>query len=483
MKKLLSLIVFSAMGASLLFSVGVNKDELQKGQSEAIRFENYGGPHAVIESASSIVNIGVRLGRQVAESSEEVVFAGEDEKYSVRHLVDSSDSTGLDADVFYINSRAGVDHIDNLRRILKGYLMTAYDYSEEDADTLSVFVTIYNAVYRSQIENFSSKYKKLVLDWLDSESVGLSTNWEDWAGKTQIVIPLGILTGGEAVVETSEISDDKVVEALRKEEDKAVQLRENLAQIKEREASTAGEKAKVAQKGAAQEKKEGNKAGAEKRSKVSSEQQLIADKKGDEARNEREVISKDKIEAKKSESEKAQAEKIKCLTSLFVVNEKERLYSLMSVNPKTGEIVKKSALKQIREKNIYPVNNVTIASEEGNVLSYAELFLVLCGVNDNHSAVKLCLVDPDSLEIKKQSSETLSDYSSLVQYGDSFYAIIEEKDGCYLASFDKNLSLKKKSSVLVSPSSPINIFEQGVVVTGGKGRPILLSHSDFSSAW
>ena len=40
------------------FAVDVNKDELQSAQSDAVQFENYGGPHAVIETADAITGIG-----------------------------------------------------------------------------------------------------------------------------------------------------------------------------------------------------------------------------------------------------------------------------------------------------------------------------------------------------------------------------------------------------------------------------------------
>ena len=32
-------------------------------------------------------------------------------------------------------------------------------YSEKDADTLAVFITVYNAVYRSKLDTLKSKYK------------------------------------------------------------------------------------------------------------------------------------------------------------------------------------------------------------------------------------------------------------------------------------------------------------------------------------
>ena len=140
----------------------------------------------------------------------------------------------------------------------------------------------------------------------------------------------------------------------------------------------------------------------------------------------------------------------------------------MTVNPENGEVVKKSPLKQIREKAIYPVS---------------EGFIALCGVKDKKSAIKLCIVDSESLEIIRQSEENLSENSSLVEHGDLFYVIIEEGGKNYLAAFDKNLTLKNKSDVAINGASPLNIFSEGILVTDVKGNPVLLKLPALSTAW
>lgn len=482
MKKLFAMAGFLLI-SSLGFSIDVNKDELQSAGQDAVQFENYGGPHAVIESADAITGIGISLGSEVARDLENPLSVQPQAKYSLYHVVGSPEEQGLDADILFLNANAMVDHINNLRRIITGYLMSAYAYPEEDARTLSVFVTVYNAVYRGQLSNFSSKYKNAVLTYLTEDSVGLSTNWEEWAGKTQIVIPLGALAQGEASIDTSVISDDKVIEALRADEDKNVEVREKLTDIKEKEAGEASEKAKTAQKEAAQGKKEGKTEQAAESAKKAAEQQKIADRKTDEVKTERQTIAKDKEEIKKTETAQSVEVVEKYLTSLFVVDEKNKLYSLMTVNPKNGQVVRKSELKQIREKSIYPVTDVTVQRESGESVSFAELFLAVCGVKDKRSAIKLCLVDAGDLQIQKQSEETLSENSPLIKQGDEFYVIIAEGKNYYLAAYDKNLTLKKKSTLAINGSSPLNIYDDGVLVTDSKGNPLLLQHSNFDSVW
>jgi hypothetical protein len=140
----------------------------------------------------------------------------------------------------------------------------------------------------------------------------------------------------------------------------------------------------------------------------------------------------------------------------------------MTVNPLNGAVVKKSDIKQIREKTIYPLGTG---------------FVAVCGVNDKHSAVKLCLIDEATLEIKKESSETLSENTSLILQGDSFYAIVSDEKKNYLASFDKDLNLKKKSDVAINGSSPLNFYSEGIIVTDEKGKPVLLSVPALTPVW
>lgn len=470
---------------SLHAAAQVNRGELEAGQGGAVQFENYGGTHAVIDSAAAIVGIGTALGNEVAAGLENPLSVQPYAKYSVYHVVGSEGEGGLDADILFINASAGVDHINNLRRIITGYLMAAYGYGREDAETLSVFITVYNAVYRGNLANFSSKYKGAVLTYLTEEAVGLSTNWEDWAGGTQIVIPLGELSAEGGAVETSVISDDKVIEALRAEDDKNVEVRESLASIKENEAASASEKAKAAQKEAAQAKKDGDKAAADENAKTAEEQQKLADKKGDEAHSEREQIAKDKASVERTGREKAAvaAENQKYLTSLFVADEKSRLYSLMTVNPESGEVVRRSNLRQIREKTLCPVSNAVVQNEDGTDTALKEAFIAVCGVTDGKAAVRLCIIDAESLEIRKQSEETLAENSPLLQSDGSFYVIVADGGKNYLASYDKNLSLKKRSDVAISGASPLNLFSEGILVTDEGGNPVLLSVPALASVW
>ena len=177
-------------------ALSVNIDEIRSTSAEVITFDNYAGPHALIETADAITDIGRNLGRQVARKVNDAATYGRGAKYTVIHAVDPSTEQKLDADILLLNSTASVDHITNLRRIITGYLTSAYGYETSDASTLATFITVYNAVYRQNLDVFKAKYKDAVTRNLTEDQCGLSTKWSEWPGNTQIVIPLRDLQGG-----------------------------------------------------------------------------------------------------------------------------------------------------------------------------------------------------------------------------------------------------------------------------------------------
>ena len=176
MKKSLLLMALSLLLSVSVFALEVNKNELDSTGDTTIEFINYTGPHKVIDSVAAIRSIGSGLGKQIATDPAKSASTSKNAKYWVIHAVDEKESGKLDADILFVGSEATVDHINNLRRIISAYLVSAYGYSEKDADTLSVFITVYNAVYRGKLDTFKSKYKNVVIENLSSVNCGLSVN-------------------------------------------------------------------------------------------------------------------------------------------------------------------------------------------------------------------------------------------------------------------------------------------------------------------
>ncbi len=527
MKKLILTCVFSLLALSGLFALEVNKSELQTTDNQIIEFINYSGPHKVIDSASAIRGIGSDLGKTVSASPEKSAQTGNSSRYYVIHAVDPNESGKLDADILFVGKDATVDHIDNLRRIISGYLSSAYGYSEADANTLSVFITVYNAVYRGQIDTYKNKYKNEVVKNLSSDNCGLSVNYKDWPGKSEIVIPLfDVANGGLSTVDTSVISDTKVIESMKKDDDRNVESRKEMVDIKERESDQATEKAQEAQKKAVQEQKEATEAKkeateakkdaeeakkeAEKKQQIADEnpedekaqeeakeaqkeaeekeeiaeekenkaqeqqkeadeakeeakeQQAVADKKQTEAQQERKEIAQDQKEIKQEEAEK---EKMPLEYGIILTDEAELLSRLVKFNKDNGDIIQNSPVSVIRNRTIF---------------KGAEAYFAIAGENSGNGAVKLVSIDPDSLEITGETALPVAQNSLLVQDGSDYYCVVEENNQNYLAKFGEDLSLKSKSQVQVKSATPITVTPSGIVVTDSNGKLKVLDKNDLS---
>ncbi len=530
MKKITCLLLISLLSISSIFSLEVDKNELNTTGNEIIEFINYTGPHKVIDSAQAIKEIGSDLGKDISLSVSST--NGSNEKYYVVHSVTSESKDQLDADIIYIGSTATVDHVDNLRRIISGYLQSAYDYSEKDANTLAVFITVYNAVYRGKLDTFKSKYTEDVVKNLSSENCGLSTNYKDWPGKSEIVIPLfDVKNGGLSTVDTSVIADSKVVDSMQEDEDRNIDSRKDMVDLKEREADESSEKAQEAQKEAVQEQKvlnetkkeaeeakkeaEEAKKEAEEAKKVAEENpndkkaqetakeaekkaeeatakaeekqqqveeqqkktddakeaakeaQEIADKKQNEAQTERKEIAQDQQEI---QQEKIAEAKANTEYGIIIVDEENLLSRLVKFNSDNGEIIRKSPVAVIRNRTIFEVGS------EGS-----EQFISVAGDNAGNGTIKLVLMDQDNMEITRESNETLSEDSVLVKDGDDYYCVIDDNGKWVVAKYNAELSLRYKSSIAVKSSTPITITKSGVVVTDSTGQLMLLSKTDLSA--
>ena len=68
----------------------------------------------------------------------------------------------------------GRPHQETSAYILAGYLSSAFGYADRDALVLAEFVTVYNAVYRNNLDYFKTRFKPLVLANLSREKAGLS---------------------------------------------------------------------------------------------------------------------------------------------------------------------------------------------------------------------------------------------------------------------------------------------------------------------
>ena len=509
------------------FALEVDENELKStGTIDTVVFVNYTGPHAKIDSLNSIKKIGSDLGTVIAVDPEKMTNTGAANKYSVIHAIDPSESGKLDADILLIGPNATVDHIKNLRYIIASYLSSAYGYSEQDAETVAVFVTVYNAVYRGNTEYFAKKYKNIVNSNLTADKCGLALNYKDWPGKSQIVIPLYDVKGGLSSVDTSVISDKEVVKHMQEDDDKNVESRKQMVDIKEREAEDATEKAQEAQKKAveeqkklqeekqktqevkkeaetakkeaeqakkvaeenpndkkaqeeaakkqevAEEKQEELKAQEEKQAEqeekteeakeTAAEKQAVADKKTNEAQEERKEIAKDQQEVIEKAIKDAATPAV---YGMELTDEDQLLSTLIKVNSQNGQIIKTSPVTYIRNRTMFQAG---------------ENFIAIAGENKGNGAVKLVLLSSDTMEITAESNEIVHENSVLIQDGIDYYCVIQDGKNWVLAKYDQELTLNLKSPVPLMSSTPVSITEAGILVTGAKGYVKLLDKSDLT---
>ncbi|WP_428768173.1 P83/100 family protein [Treponema sp. HNW] len=514
MKKYLIVLSAFIFCCVMLFALEVDRAEIESaGTASSVVFINYAGPHKIINTAEQIRSIGSGLAVSVAQNSAEQSRAGQLSRYHIIHAVDPSVKEKLDADILILGDQAIVDHVDNVRRIIAAYLEAAYGYSRKDAETLAVFVTVYNAVYRGNMDAFNQKYKKIVTSNLSADKAGLSLNYAEWPGKTQIVIPLSdVLAGDTGTVDTSVISDTKVIESLKEESGKGIDERKNMVTIKEKEAEKSQVKAEQAQKKAVEVKKEaavekkkseelkkeavkaqkeaeakpGDKEAQKKADEVkkaaekqeektaemikaveiyekkAEEAQQTADKKQTEAQKERIDIAKDQQQLIRESA--GLDEVIKAAYGLKITNEKEKLSAMVLVDTKTGRTVKESPVSVIRNRVIY--------------LSGKD-YIAVAGKTGGNAAVKLVKLDSKNMEIIAQSEEELAPDSVLVKEGDFYYVVVQDGKNYTAAKYDADLKQVLKSNVYVLPGTPITVTPEGVMVTDTYGFAKLLKTDDL----
>ncbi|HSV56710.1 MAG TPA: P83/100 family protein, partial [Magnetospirillaceae bacterium] len=232
MRRTLTLLAVLAAAASLCAQT-VAEDELKTVAGRVIEFINYVGPHERIDTLEEIRELGTELGRAVRAGA---LRAGAVARYSVIRVRAPSVSPGFDADIIILGPGAGVDHIRNLRQILGAYLEEAYGYSRADGFLLATYLTVYNAVYRGDLGYFGKVFKPEVLVHLTAQNAGLSVRYDEWPGRSRIVLPITARAGEAGRVDTAPITVEPVVRALMAETGTpALQERRDMVELEERE--------------------------------------------------------------------------------------------------------------------------------------------------------------------------------------------------------------------------------------------------------
>jgi len=484
----------------------VNRDELQN--LPPVVFINYEGPHARLDSREEIRQIGVGLGRQISDSEKGNAStlaaltveqkktysykfeAGTNNRYFIIHCVSGPEDSKIDSDIMGLGVDTGVDHVRNLRVIIQGYLQTAYNYSDKDAALLAEYITIYNAVYRGNWDYFTSRYKSQVISNLTKEKAGLSLRYDEWPGRTLMAIPLGI--GGLSAVDTSTITDKKVIEEMRKEDDQGLPQRRDMVNLQEREADKAQQQAKTQREEIKQEEKQI----AQDRQKLQDDQQqgrISADDaiKADEDLNKRQAAidqKKDdtqKLEdfaEKKSDEAQQQRQEIAKDQQNAIAQDTGGIYgvTIEKTAPVTmGRIVRLNAAdgKETKRSPLDSVHVRTVAFIGGRILAIA-------GEHKGQGAVRLIEINTSSLEMARQGSDDIKPGSLLWVNGNDLYAIVIDnaKKQHFIGRFNTNLELQAKSTVTVHPESSITIQQGKLLTQREDGSALSLNAADLTES-
>ncbi|MDR0550784.1 MAG: hypothetical protein LBG72_02065 [Spirochaetaceae bacterium] len=474
----------------------VDSAELQRNLGP-VEFINNNASPTVVNTRRQIWEIGNRLGTAVRNNTGE---AGGRASYFVRHNIYPPELDKLDADVFGLGPSAGVDTIRNLRWIIQGYLEGAYNYSTDDAALLAEFITIYNAVYRKNRVYFASRYKTPLMNTLQPEgNEGLSTRWNEWAGQTLMLIPLRTAADGSlSAIDTSAITSEDVINELRKDDDRGIEQRQAMVDLKEREAEAASQKAELQREAITAEEKRL----ADEKARIAAEQAALEQAKQEGAISDEEAAKKEAELAAQEEAARqaeedlqkqreAEAENIALAEKKTEEAQAERQEiakdqaetlgldqqqggpppSLLGVrlNPgaSTGRVVRVNAnnAAQMQSSELNTLNARSVTFVGGKLLAVAA------------SGGKFYLVEIDqtTLQVTKQGADELNKDSIIWVNGANLYAIASSGGKNYIARFDMNLALQARSTGEVHPLATVIVQGDKALTQNPSGAVVILN--------
>lgn len=474
--------------------VEVDRDELQSIGDQSIRFINYVGPYEFTNTLDQIRGIGRSLADSIDPGSSGTAAIGD--KYRVLHIVTPEIEEGFDADIFILGADARVDHINNLRTIIAGYLENTYGFSGRDAFLVAEFITYYNAVYRGDMEMAAERYKQPVVDALEPAKMGLDTHFSNWAGQTMMVIPLRGGTRGPKI-DTGAITDDEVIEEMREEEDMGLESRKDMVEfreeeideeqkelderrdeVEEKEEAIEEELAEIEEKEESgreltveeeqrKEELEEEKAVVEEEKRDIEEQQKDLDERTEDTLEMRDEIAEDEnrmMEERQSEDTFTSAVTVTPVWFLMVDDEGDGI--------PFGRVV----MYDLESGRRMAVSNIT-AVRGRSMAILPESLLVIAGKEDGNSKVRLMLLDQETLEVDREGTHDVFPGSILTLRGSDIYLVTSETGEWRLGRFDTNLGRTAVSEVAVEPWTSLFFEGSSLYVQGDGGEVLKLNAS------
>ncbi|MFP4363273.1 MAG: P83/100 family protein [Spirochaetia bacterium] len=524
------------------FSIEVDRSELQEEiENTSISFTNYTGPHDQIDTVEAIYGIGSRIGSNILDSEGSYSYFN---KYRVIHAMGDPDDEGSPADIFIIERGASVDHIANVRLILKGYLENSYGYSSDDAALLARFITIYNAVFRNNLEFFQGNFNQEVLNNVTAENVGISTLYSDWPGNTRMIIPLRREAGeGElGSVEAERLAENEVVEEMREEEeDRGLEDRRDLVDLEERqleedyeeveegrgqieedeeriqqeEEEVEEEEEEVEQRRQEleeerreveqQREEEGETEEVQQREEELQRQEEEAQQQEREVQERREQLEEERSEVQQRQEEteereqelQERQEEIEEQRESIAEDQQEVLEeeSRQAAAEEEQPSVDRSYFMKVRQLGnrrlavLYAIDRN--AQEElgstqgvdivpGFFRSVSDGLIVM--IFEDETTAYFGLLDEESLSVIMRSGENLYPDSMVYQNGEDIYAVVSQEGSYYLARFNTALEVQSISGDGVAPYTYITQDSGSLIVQSPEGDILYLDTQDLTTS-
>jgi len=440
-------------------------------------------------------------------------------KYRVTRIPAGQGENLRGADILEILEGGAVDHIDNVRRIIAGYLEGAFRYSREEAQTLSIFITIYNGVHRQSVEFFAQRYSPSVSEFMDPQKIGLSLNYREWAGQSQIVIPLtaGTRVGELLTVASDEIATDEVIESLRDTPTDGIEERQDLVDLLDRAAEEQRDIAATEREAIEEERTQvqERRETLEVQREDLQEQVLEVEKQGDEQRVQE---LQETIKEVENEIVEVQAQESQVESREEAVAQREQAAEQAQ---KTSDEIRQEVAQDIAENRatdpaaettespspfLFPNSRLEngkivttyqlLNQNDGQSLSSASSPLMVgrtllelgsgllgIGVGEGGDEGNLILISDDELQEIARAPLPVYSLGDLVYDSDNslIYAVLRRDGDWYLGQFDLGLNPVRSSAVPVLQTTSIYLGDQAVFVTRKDGRISRLSRTDLRS--
>ncbi|TGN10230.1 P83/100 family protein [Leptospira ilyithenensis] len=363
----------------------------------------------------------------------------------------------LGADIFSISESQSFDHVNSIVRIVSAYLESSFQYKAGGADTLAQYVLYYNAAHRKDLKFVTGKYTEEVVKAVTADKIGIDTNYKNWSGKTQLIIPIekNILKDSGKDVTADELEKD--VNRIVKDKEKDPATKQKMQ-----------DEAKKMDKLQDDKIKEEKKIVQDKKQEVAKEQKQVAEKKEELAKKEATTVANLNELKKDPVKNKAEIEKKTEEVKQIQQEQKATEVKEAALEQKKEELVKKeeqvAAKEEARKEDGKTETATTEPAKTTEAVKAAEEKVQ--EVQKELSQVK------DELKKKEEQSDNVVNnkilfmkfikYDADGHYSNELWAIDTKKDDALFKSPYNNICSKEFKE----------IPNQGVLVLGYDGEKI-----------